>query len=188
MSIDEKPCPRCAETIKSAAVVCKHCGYDFHATASVKPAEKKSKIGKIIGYIALGFIGLIILGSIVGPSDEQGGSSNDAAEVAETSVPPLAVTAQELFRAYEQNEMAAQKKYGGQPLQVEGVIESIELDFMDNPTVSLTTGNMFQNVTLHFDKSYADKAAELSKGQPFVAICSEISEVIGSPQLRKCRF
>lgn len=190
MTTDEKACPRCAETIKAAAVVCKHCGYELNGANAAQPTERKkgSKLGKIIGYVALGFIGLMILGAIVGPADEQASAGNDVAEKEIASVSALQVTAQELFRAYEKNEMAAQKKYGGQPLEVSGYITAIELDFMNNPTVSLDTGEIFQHVTLHFDKSYGDKTAELGKGEHFVAVCNEISEVIGSPQLRKCRF
>lgn len=37
MTIDEKTCPFCAETIKAAAVVCKHCGRDL-PTADAGPA------------------------------------------------------------------------------------------------------------------------------------------------------
>lgn len=33
MNDDEKTCPFCAETIKAAAVVCKHCGRDLPANA-----------------------------------------------------------------------------------------------------------------------------------------------------------
>lgn len=34
---DEKPCPMCAETIKKAAVKCKHCGADL-STGQVLPS------------------------------------------------------------------------------------------------------------------------------------------------------
>lgn len=33
MEDDEKTCPFCAETIKAAAIVCKHCGRDLPAKA-----------------------------------------------------------------------------------------------------------------------------------------------------------
>ncbi|MCD8350515.1 MAG: zinc ribbon domain-containing protein [Planctomycetaceae bacterium] len=39
MEADEKTCPYCAETIKSAAVVCKHCGRDLPSQGDDGPAE-----------------------------------------------------------------------------------------------------------------------------------------------------
>ncbi|MBV9990066.1 MAG: hypothetical protein JOZ72_02130 [Alphaproteobacteria bacterium] len=38
MDADEKICPRCAETVKMAAKVCKHCGYEFPASEQPVPA------------------------------------------------------------------------------------------------------------------------------------------------------
>lgn len=40
MNDDEKVCPRCAETIKRAAVVCRFCGCKFSAPAPGKPVSK----------------------------------------------------------------------------------------------------------------------------------------------------
>lgn len=53
MSADEKQCPNCAETVKAAAKVCRHCGYDFDK--NVNPATKKGKRS------ALGCLLLIII-------------------------------------------------------------------------------------------------------------------------------
>jgi hypothetical protein len=42
MATNQKDCPRCAETIKAAALVCKHCGYEFSSqemAASQKDVE-----------------------------------------------------------------------------------------------------------------------------------------------------
>jgi len=38
MEADEKICPRCAETVKMAAKICKHCGYEFQAGEQPIPA------------------------------------------------------------------------------------------------------------------------------------------------------
>lgn len=62
---DDKVCPRCAETVKAAAAVCRYCGFDFEI-----PAEKQapgqddaSENLAFAGYILailVPFIGLIV--------------------------------------------------------------------------------------------------------------------------------
>ena len=42
MEADEKICPRCAETVKMAAKICKHCGYEFPAGEQPIPATPPS--------------------------------------------------------------------------------------------------------------------------------------------------
>lgn len=45
MAADEKTCPYCAETIKAAAVVCKHCGRDLPAPAPASmPADQATSL------------------------------------------------------------------------------------------------------------------------------------------------
>lgn len=41
MNADERPCPDCAETIKAAAKVCKHCGYRLDEPPTSKAATEK---------------------------------------------------------------------------------------------------------------------------------------------------
>lgn len=47
MEADEKICPFCAETVKAAAVKCKHCGSGLteDATAASRPLENPKKKG-----------------------------------------------------------------------------------------------------------------------------------------------
>lgn len=61
MNADERTCPECAETIKKAAAVCKHCGHRFRsASASDGPRNeaerqvaKNSKVGCAVVVVAL---------------------------------------------------------------------------------------------------------------------------------------
>lgn len=79
MEADEKKCPRCAETVKAEAEVCKHCGYDFETGESpgvhvgaVPPKEKSGGFGKgALGCMVVLVLLLIIVVAVV-PDAEQG--------------------------------------------------------------------------------------------------------------------
>src|SRR4029450_6981661 len=63
MNSDEKTCPRCAEMIKRAAVVCRFCGHEFApAPPPESPADAASRdpsLNAIIGGV-IGVVGLIL--------------------------------------------------------------------------------------------------------------------------------
>lgn len=183
----DKTCPRCAETVKAAAMACKHCGFAF---AGGVAAPKSSKLLKGFGIAGAVVVGLVVLAAIVGPTKNEGAATTGAAtpNSAEAAASPVAldVSASELFNAYEANEQAAQLKYSAQPVRVGGTIEAIELDVADQPMVTLQAGSMFEQVTLHFDSDFSASAAKLRKGEWFVATCDSISELMGAPQLSDC--
>lgn len=175
--------------------------------------EKKSAgVGKIIGIGCLGIVGAIFALGVIGaalddrtPEEREADriareaerAAEDEAEQAEelanreaearaTRDAATPVTAMELWSAYSQNEVAAQSAYGNRPLLISGTIDSITLDFMDEPVVGLQTGNQFQSVQLDFDESDAPAISSLRVGQNIEAICNEISEVVGTPMLDDC--
>lgn len=186
----DKTCPRCAETVKSAAVACKHCGFAF-AGGVVAPAPKSSKLLKGFGIAGAVLVGLAIIGAIVGPPNSNGTAASSIAAEGSSGTSPVSVkaldaSAEEVYRDYEANEQAAQLKYGKQPVNIGGAIASIELDAADEPMVSLRAGPMLEEVTLHFGADFSDTAAKLQKGQWFAARCKTISEIMGAPQLEDC--
>lgn len=196
---DEKICPRCAETVKAAAVQCKHCGYDFAIQPAIAetagypvPPSSPNKVLKIVGIVAAVLVGLMIIGAFVDASKDSASEgqetvSNDSSgESSPPSPSALTVTAHELFAAYDANEQAAQLKYGSQPVEISGTIEAVELDMADEPMVSLAAGEMFQQVTLHFGSRDAAMTAQLRKGQRFSARCNRVMEIAGFPQLQDC--
>lgn len=54
MESDERACPRCAETIKLAASVCRHCGYDFEQPVPKPPRKRKRwAVGCLVAFVLL---------------------------------------------------------------------------------------------------------------------------------------
>ncbi|MBL4641573.1 MAG: hypothetical protein JKX86_07100 [Verrucomicrobiales bacterium] len=96
------------------------------------------------------------------------------------------LTAGQLFNAYQSNEVAAQQALAGKSILIEGTIDGITLDFMDEPVVSLATSNQFMSVQLDFDDEDAAMVSALRPGEQFTAMCDKVSEVAGTPMLDDC--
>lgn len=134
----------------------------------------------VIGLIVLGFIGAML--SDDEPSTAASTNTTAGAPV-ETAIP---VTAQQLFDAYDSNEVAADKQYKGQLLQISGTVASIDSGLTDNAQVQLATSNDFMSVSATGDESFDDAAASLGKGQSVTLLCRGEGEVIGSPMVGDC--
>lgn len=114
------------------------------------------------------------------------GDMPEDAATAEAAGPPVVVTSLELAQAFAANEMAAQQQYGDRTLIVSGTVQSIELDFMDNPVVMLPGTDQFSNVQASLAEESHAAAAGLQKGQSVSVTCTDLSEVIGTPMLGDC--
>jgi len=76
----------------------------------------------------------------------------------------LEITAPELYRAYEANEVSADGQYKGKRLLITGVVGSIGKDILDDPYVSLKI-DYLQSVNCYFDDKNNKVLSQLSKGQ-----------------------
>jgi len=146
--------------------------------------KKKSKFGRGC-LIVLGiFVILVVIGAIAGGDGAKEGKK-EAAPAAE-SKPARAVTAREIAKAYDANEAAAQKEYGGQKLAVTGTVAGVDLGLMDEPIIKLEGINQFMPVQASFDKSFTDRSAQLAKGQKVTVTCEKLGEVAGFAMLDDC--
>lgn len=154
--------------------------------------------------LGIGCAGLLVLLMVIGmcaepPTPEEIAAREEAkaqemaSELAERQAQAQAkvdeaekLTAQQLFNAYQNNEVAAQQALNGRSILISGVIDDITLDFMDEPVVSLATSNQFMSVQLDFDEEDAAMVSQLRSGQEFTALCDEVSEVAGTPMLDDC--
>jgi tRNA_anti-like len=119
-------------------------------------------------------------------SDAEAAAKTQADEANAKRNSAVKVSANELFNAYERNEMAAQQQFGGKLLEVSGTVDGVNLDIGDEPVVQLRTSNQFMPVSVHLTDATQNAAAGFSKGQKITVLCEEVTEVISMPQLKEC--
>ncbi|CAB3952783.1 OB-fold protein [Achromobacter piechaudii] len=99
-----------------------------------------------------------------------------------SSIPTL--SAAELFRIYDENEVAADLKFKGRLVRVEGKVESINVSFSGEPYISLEVpGHFLSGVRLNFSKAAMPHLAKVNKGAVIQVTCEARGMVLRSPYL-----
>lgn len=186
-------CVKCGAALSDGAAFCPNCGAATTDKSSpAPPAEPKKKSNKLLGCLGIG-VGVIILLAVIGslapdrPATSNG--SAPAASAADTAPEdlPLAVTATELFNAYENNEASAQGYFGDRKLLVSGTVDKVILDFMDNPVVLLKTPNQFMSAQAALADDAHGQASGFNPGNKVQLLCEGVSEVVSTPMIKDCR-
>jgi len=152
---------------------------------------------KLLKAILLIFIGLIVIGVIVGPQkedavaqDKQASSPGTATGDSESQAKPAAIfttTAAELARAYEDNTVAADQRFKGARYEVSGIVASIDTDFLGRPYVTLRGGvNEFMEPQFSFSKQQASVLAKLHKGNKVTMVCTGRGDVAKTAMSDDC--
>jgi len=201
-------CTDCGSEISDAAPACPKCGRPNSVAASTTEAalrtrkhaeyeERTSRRGKV----ALAFIAVV--GALIWIGSRDGVPTSPApADVAPASPPTVddatappaperqtfRTTANELFAAYEANEVATDDRMKGMVVQVTGAIQSIDKDFTDDVVLSLRTANEFEPARLSLVKSDKAQAASLRRGQVLTVACEHMSRVMGGPSGSDCQI
>lgn len=171
-------CPDCGTEISTEAPTCPKCG-----RPNTPPKKKPSALRTGCGLLVLGILVFGVIAAIVGNDDDSSASSSSAPTA---PVEPYVTTAPALFAAYARNEVATQDAIGERPVQVTGVIASIDEDFSGSPVLHLEDGDEFAQVGLTLADSEHDKAASLRQGMRVVVICHKMVRIVGSPQGSDC--
>ncbi len=128
---------------------------------------------------------IVLLVIIIPKDNEQSTASNTTENVAqEQPAFELEVTASTLFDEYQDNEVSADNKYKGKIILVDGTVQQVRKDFMDNMIVELTTSNQFMPINCYFEN--ADVVASLSKGNNIKIIGKVDGITIGIVKIEDC--
>jgi hypothetical protein len=141
---------------------------------------------KIIGIILLALVAWSFFSSVYkGYTDRAAqvagisGASSENRSVYKT-------TASALYKDYETNEVATDRKIGGAIVEVSGTIASIDKDFADNAVINLVAGNEFLPASFLLVDTQKAIAGTLAKGQTIVIRCQKMIRIIGSPHGTDC--
>lgn len=110
--------------------------------------------------------------------------ARDSAAAAESVVASINIDADALYRAYDANEVAADRSYKGQKLRISGVIKRIGKDILDTPY--LIFGDGLAVVQAMFARQNEAELAGLSIGQKVAVECTCDGKIITSVIVRKC--
>ena len=94
------------------------------------------------------------------------------------------VSAKDLFYTYQQNEVSADNNFKDKWFYVEGVVDDIKKDIMDDIYVTLKTGEMFGNIQCFLDD--ADVASQLQKGQK-ITVYGKCSGLMMNVLMKDCK-
>lgn len=209
-------CSECGGKVSDKAATCPHCGAPTipgeNVTAGSSPSEKtatcsEDKKGvtptkKKTSPIAIGCLVLMVLGILwmIGVSHKQIRSIVNNPETASDAKRHVAaatndntkassvtsISAEELYAKYGENEVGADNKYKGKMLLVQGTIDSIDKDFLNNIMIRLKTSNMINRVIARMKDTEAAVVANLRKGQIISIQCRGGGLTLGSPVLLDC--
>jgi len=157
-------------------------------TTEATPKKSRLKSGCLIAVGIL--VGLTVLGAIIGdPDSDKSGTAGATDDTPAASPSPtitrVVATPAEIFDAYQENQIAAAKRFEGQPLTVTGTVQKVDESF-GSPVIRLLTSNEFMSLGAEFDKADGDVLASLHTGDKVTVNCDKLSEAAGFLTMSEC--
>ncbi len=154
------------------------------AEAVVKPKSWPNRHPIVtIAIVVVAF--LIIIGAVSGGSQ----NNNTPAMVSsqQANPQPIDVSAAQLIADYGSNQVAADNKYKGPVLQVNGLLDSVNKDILGNPYIVIKASlDSFNSVQCAFAQGQESQLSALQHGDQIVVQGEINNYILGSPMLSNC--
>lgn len=143
---------------------------------------------KVLKWIGGIFVVLVIIGMITGGDEKSGKESGSSEEPAKAAREVVKLSAGELFKSYDENEVATDERLKGKDIQVSGTIQAIDKDAFDNIIINFRTSNEFMPARMKMNDSEKSTAISLKKGAKSIIQCQKMSRIVGTPYGSNCVF
>jgi hypothetical protein len=167
-------CPNCEEPLLSI-MGCQLKGRQAEAgnvtnyqisTENTQAKRQESHVVRNLAFCILAFLVLFfVLSGLTRRSTNTNALQSTSSKTLEDSPAKYIVEASALFAEYKANEVAADQKYKGKIILVDGAIEEIKKGVLGGAYVTLNTGEMFGSVQCLLKENEENLAASMSKGK-----------------------
>lgn len=165
------------------------------------PLPQPKKRGGLKWALGCGCLTLVAIAVFIGVAINAGGGLAETERIgreahlareekaaAAEAASALTISAVALIREYDSNEIAADQRYKGKKLVVEGVVDDIGKDVLDTMYVTLAgPEDSFRSVQCFFSDGHENTLAQLGRGQYLRAI-GRCDGVFGNVLLKDCRL
>lgn len=174
-------CKKCGTEYSDDAKFCPNCATPNGDSAPVQPPvtpmqpPRKKKKGLVAVVIVIAVIVVIAaIANLGGDEESDPGASQGAGtpKTEQTTEETIKVSAADLIKAYDENEVSADSRYKGKKLEVTGIIGDIGKDVLDDSYITLGSGGDFEIVSAqcYIKKDNLDAAAKLKKGDKITVV------------------
>lgn len=124
-----------------------------------------------LSIVALGFTAASCAAATEGGGDD-GGKNGKNSKKGKAAKPDMKVQAVAIMKEYEENEAAADGKYKGKTLQVSGVIDKIDTEFLDDEeyVINIGGGTEYEFFTVNCDDQPSKVVSSMNKGQNITVV------------------
>ena len=139
---------------------------DYKTAKAIAKAKRpffKKKRYWLLAFVAVVNIGMMA-GGLGGGSDTSATDSDSSSSA--TASKPVTVTAADLIKQFEDNELKADAKYKGKTLKITGIVEGIDTEMFDEEdyVLDLTGGGDFEILAVHVYDIPNEDLASVNKG------------------------
>ncbi|HJW26417.1 MAG TPA: hypothetical protein VJ576_16100 [Rhodocyclaceae bacterium] len=143
----------------------------------------------VFKWVGIVFFALVVIGMFAGGGKKDGGNATAAVESEPAKAREVVkISAGELFKSYDDNEVATDERFKGKDVLVTGTVQAIDKDAFDNIVINFRTSNEFMPAHMKMKDTEKAAAIALKKGNKSAVQCQKMGRMMGSPFGNDCVF